>query len=108
MVVVVVNDSYGDVLRVACLLRGWIDITVLFAKNNSPPDQEDGYIGQFTSKLNELKRVVDGVRCGWISWIRASVAAGLVQVGSGLVGFVAFEEPFSLWRIHTRTHTSLQ
>ena len=36
-----------------------------------------------------------------MSWIGASVAAGLVEIGSGLVGLAVFEGPFSM---HRSTH----
>ena len=65
-----------------------------------------GWLGKsdITSKFYEFKRILDAVRGGWISLIGSSVAAGLVEIGSGLVGFVVFEGAFSL---HRRTHTHL-
>ena len=93
-------------------------IIVLFVKNTPPPpalpttadhSRPADRLGKSdnTSKLYQFKRALDAVRGGCMSCIEASVVAGMVAIGVGLVGFVVVEGTFSLRRrIHTRTHAS--
>ena len=57
------------------------------------------------SKVYEFTTVLDTVRGGWTTSIGMSVAAEMVQIGSGLVRFVVLEGAASLHRYTTRGQT---
>ena len=91
-------------------LYGWMETTFLFVKNTPPRDQPGTWLGKkvhITSKLYEFKRVLGAVRGGWTTKIGTSVAVGLIEIGSGLVGLVVFEGPVSMHR-YTHRQTDKQ
>ena len=97
------------VVVVVLMLVVWMGGNNIYVcEEHPPPTRPTGWFGKsdITSKLYEPNRVLDTVRGEWVLWIGASVATRMVEIGSGLVGFIVFEEPFSLQRrIHTPTNS---
>ena len=70
-----------------------------------PTRHPAGQIGHTMSKVYEFTTVLDTVRGGWTTSIGMSVAAEMVQIGSGLVRFVVLEGAASLHRYTHNTRT---